>query len=120
MSQVPCHRRRGTPEVRERRGEHATVADRHQVGHPGFGLLLKEVNRVRTVLGRIPPSVVGAWPRVTAAAAPPPPLVRRQNLMRRGEHPWRDLAHCVTDPPIVTVPRRHVPPGHCRPNAYIY
>src|ERR1700729_2639276 len=101
MSQVPCHRRRGTPEVRERRGEHATVADRHQVGHPGFGLLLKEVNRVRTVLGRIPPSVVGAWHPVTAGAAPRPPLVRRQNLMRRGGPPPGELCPFGPDPPLL-------------------
>jgi hypothetical protein len=54
MRQIPCHRSRGAAEVGKRRGQHAPVADRYQIRHPGPGLLLQNGNRVWPVRGRRP------------------------------------------------------------------
>ena len=54
MREIPGHRRRSAAEVGERRGHHAPVANRYQIGHPGPGLLLQNGDRVWPVRRRRP------------------------------------------------------------------
>ena len=47
--EVGRHDERGSPIERERRHEHAAIADRDQLRHPAHGLLLQQRHRVRSV-----------------------------------------------------------------------
>ena len=51
--QVAGHRQGGPAVEGERRGQHPAVADRHQLRHPGRGLLLQQADRVGPVRRRL-------------------------------------------------------------------
>jgi hypothetical protein len=96
VREVPRHRRRRAAEIGERRGEHAAVPDRHQVGHARGGLLLEDRDRVRPVGRRLPPRVVGAGYLLAPGAPAGLPLLRREYLVRRGEDTWRHFHKPLT------------------------
>ena len=52
--EIPRHDRRAAAIERERRDDHAAVADRHEVGDPRRVLLLEHADGVRAVGGRLP------------------------------------------------------------------
>ena len=54
VREIPCHRRGSAAEIGKRRGDHAPVADRYQIRHPGLGLLLENGDRVWPVRRRRP------------------------------------------------------------------
>ena len=55
--EVGCHQRGRAAVERERRDEHAPVADRHEFGHAGLRLLLEQDDRIRPVRRRLPLAV---------------------------------------------------------------
>ena len=79
--QIGGHRQGGAPVVGERRGGHAGVADGHQFGHPGSGLLGQEVERLERPLAGIPLGVL--FPRQHRPSGLP---ARRPLLLARMFH----------------------------------
>ena len=57
LREIRRHDRRATAVERERRDDHAPVADRHQLGHARRVLLLQDPDRVRTPVGGRPLAV---------------------------------------------------------------
>ena len=124
--EVGRHRQRRAAIERERRHGHPAIADRHEVRHPGRGLLLEERDRIRAVgrrpssrrgppaglapwLRRGPPAVVARGNRGFGHAQPSPrrrPGVRRRrsSLLVRHRRPGRVR-------PCDAVGREHVAEG---------
>ena len=67
--EVGGHDRRGAAIERERRGEHAAVADRHELGHARRGLRLEDADRVGPLRRRLVRAVARA--RDSGARRPP-------------------------------------------------
>ena len=55
--EIGGHQVGGAAVERERRHQHAAVADRHELGHAGLGLLLEQLDRVGAMRGRLPVAV---------------------------------------------------------------
>ena len=77
-SQIGRHRVGRAAEERERRHEHPPIADRHQLGHAGTRLLLKQLDRIRSIRSRLPFAMPGARRQRPRRPAP------RRALLRRG------------------------------------
>src|SRR5215475_5240204 len=87
------HRRGRAAEVGEWRGDHAPVPDRHQIRHPGPGLLLEDVHRVGPVRRRLPLGMALARHVLAHLTPTAPPLIRREQLVWWGKDPRRHSGH---------------------------
>ncbi len=76
--QVGGHDERRAPVEGERRHQHPAVADRHQLGHPGHGLLFQQRHRVRPVRARGEAGMARPGHLAARRLAPRHPLLDRQ------------------------------------------
>ena len=76
--QVGGHDERRAPVEGERRHQHPAVADRHQLGHPGHGLLFQQRHRVGPVRARREPGMARPGHLPSRRLAPRHPLFDRQ------------------------------------------
>ena len=84
LREVHRHDRRGATKERERRGQHPPVADRHQLGHAGRGLVLEHVDRISPAAGRLPFPVARARDPLSRRLAGGCALLRRGSVYERG------------------------------------
>jgi hypothetical protein len=82
--EIGSHQRRSSTVERERRHEHASVANRHQFLHTRSGLVFQESDRVRPLGRRLPFAVRCARYLGTGGLAARDALCRREVLDLRG------------------------------------
>ena len=75
VREIPGHGRRRAAEIGERRGDHPAVPDRHQVRHPGPGLIFENRDRVRSVGRRLALRVARARRDAALLTSAAPPFV---------------------------------------------
>jgi hypothetical protein len=96
--EVARHDERGSAKERERRGEHAPVADRHELRDARGGLALEQLDRVRAIGRGLEDSV--ARPRRLRASGPSArdPFLARRALRRASGSHTRRSRHDPTRP----------------------
>jgi len=97
LGEIGGHQQRGAPEERERRDEHAPVADRDQLRQPCPGLRLEQIDRIAAVGRRLPPAV-DAPPDLGSSRLSPCGALRRRRVLDAG-----DAAPAATASPTVGV-----------------